>query len=78
MPLRVSFTIIFLIFFSILLLSNVQVVEFRFFLIKFQIPLMYVITLSTALGVLLAILFLTIASGYRKLRHRIARLQEKL
>ncbi|MCS6985557.1 MAG: LapA family protein [Leptospiraceae bacterium] len=72
-----SLTIVLLVAFCILLLSNFHEVEFRFFLITFRIPLMYVITFSAALGVLLSLLFMLMASGYRRLKLRLDKLKER-
>ncbi len=78
MQTRLSLTAIGFVAFCILLLSNMQEVELKFFLITYRVPLMFVILLSALFGVLTSILFLSMSSGYRKIRARLEKLQNEI
>lgn len=66
MSLRSSVLAITLLGFLIVLMTNIQVVPFRFFLLSFRIPLFYVISISVLFGIIISYLFISLGQAEKK------------
>jgi len=66
MSLRSSILAILLLGFLVLILINIHVVPFQFFLFSLEVPLFYIISLSVLFGVSLSWMFISLGHNERK------------
>lgn len=75
---RLSLLAILLVFYLIFLLSNMSVVSVQFFMVQVNVPLFYIIALSTLAGAVISFLFASMFRSDRKIREKIRKLRDSL
>ncbi|RME92520.1 MAG: LapA family protein [Candidatus Hydrogenedentota bacterium] len=74
---RLSLLGISFILYLILLLSNTEAAPVRFFLLQLQVPVFYVIALSTLFGIFVTLLFSSMYRRERKLKKKLREIKQK-
>lgn len=77
MPLRLSLIALSILGFLIVILSNIQTVPVRLFMLQVQIPLFIVMVGFTLFGIIVAVLFITLGISQKRMRQKIEQLQTR-